>query len=129
MSDSAQSSTSGKAPVDPTIARRIKVHTIVSLVSAGIALLSFGLFYLVFQPLGIGGGSESFGFGVFLLTQLPFAAIAFVMGLVAFFYKLRTPVWRGSRIVALLVGLGMFVVFVLPIVLGMLISVAPQPMP
>ena len=100
--------------------KRIKVHTLVFAISAGITVLSYLLQTLVFAPLGI-GNTEAFGLGMFLLTQLPFAFIAGVMGFVAFFYGLKNPTWRAGRIVALVVSLLLLVVFVLPVVLGMIL--------
>ena len=106
------------------VSRRIKIHTLIFAVSAGIAVASYLLQTLVLAPLGI-GNTEQFGLGLFVLTQLPFAFIAGVMGFVAFFYGMKNPTWRAGRIVALVLSVILLVVFVLPVVAGMVIHTAP----
>ncbi len=104
----------------PNMSRRIKTHVVITLVAAGIAILSFAAQYLVFGLLGI-STSESFALGWFLTTQLPFALIAGVMGIVSFFYGMRDSTWRALRIVLLIVALILLLVFVAPITLGVIL--------
>lgn len=106
------------------VTKKIKILTLVCAAAAAIALLSFALQYLVLAPLGI-GNTESFGLGLFLLTQFPFALIAGVMGFVAFFYGLRNPTWRIARSFGLVLGIILFLVFVMPLALGMILHSAP----
>lgn len=106
--------------------RRIKIHSWIAIVAGSIAVLSMALQYLVFLPLGI-GQTESFGLGMYILTQGPFALIAAVMGFVAFFYGLKNPTWRGGRIALLTVGVLLFIEFDAPLLLGLIVSVAPRP--
>lgn len=112
--------------IESQLVRRIKVHSWIAIAAGSIAVLSMALQYLVFLPLGI-GQTESFGLGMYILTQAPFALIAAVMGFVAFFYGLKNPTWRGGRIALLIVGILLFIEFDAPILLGLIISVAPRP--
>ena len=103
------------------LVKRIKVHTLIAMIAGGIAVISAMLQYFILMPFGI-VTTESAGLGIFLFTQFPFAVIAGVMGFVAFFYGMRNSTWRAGRVIMLVVAVMIIVVFVLPLLSGLIMS-------
>ena len=106
------------------LVRRIKLHTLLALLGAVIATASFAGQYVISVAFGV-ELSEGVAIGIVLFTQLPFALLCGVMGIVAFFYGMKNPTWRGGRIATLVLSIVLLLFFVMPLVMGMLLSFIP----
>lgn len=108
------------------LVRRIKLHTLLALLGAVIAVASLAGQYVIFVALGV-TLPENLALGIFYFTQLPFAILCGVMGIIALLYGVKNATWRAGRIATFVLAIVFILFVVMPLVMRLLLSMIPIP--